>query len=257
MKKVVLSVVLFVPLMILSQTPEMVFSQVMLTPKADKIADFEAGLAAHNKKYHATEATQANVYWIANGKNSGKYIWSAGPMPWTAMDTEHPDKTSHDGDWNKNVALYTKGNEEAFMFRADFANSNFSKDFTQKNLTVFMIDIKRFKNMQFMEGLKKVLKVYAEKMPERQFGVYHNAMPVNDDRKFQRDFGWVDFFDSMGRFDEGDMFPQYFEEVHGAGSFLAFLAEFEDTTNGDMTELWNFRADLSGTDGKVSAIERQ
>ncbi len=178
-------------------------------------------------------------------------------MPWTVMDAEHPDKVNHDGDWNKNIAPYTKENDEASFFEMDVVNSNFSKDFTLKNMSVFMIDIKRFQNMKFMEELKKVRKVYAEKMPDRIFGIYHNAMPVNDDHKFQRDFGWVDFFDSMGRFGEDDKFPQYFEEVHGSGSFAKFLAAFEEITNGDMTELWNFRADLSGTDGKVVAAERQ
>lgn len=258
MKKVILSILFLVPLALLAQeSPDLVFSQVMLTPKPDKIAEFEAGMSAHNKKFHAEGVQQANVYWISNGKNSGKYIWSVGPIPWAAMDAEHPAGAEHDGDWNKNIAPYTKGNDEAFFFKADFANSNFSKDFTLKNLSVFMIDIKRFKDMQFMEELKKVRKVYAEKMPERIYGVYHNAMQVNDDHELQRDFGWVDFFDSMGRLGEEDKFPQYFEEVHGAGSFLKFLSVLEETTNGDTTELWNFRGDLSGTDGKVKAVDRQ
>jgi hypothetical protein len=258
MKKVILSVLLLVPLALLAQErPDLVFSQVMLTPKPDKIAEFEAGMASHNKKYHNEGVQQANVYWISNGKNSGKYIWSAGPIPWAAMDAEHPDKANHDGDWNKNIAPYTKGNDEAFFFRADLANSNFSKDFTIKNMSVFMIDIKRFKNMEFLEELKKVRKVYAEKMPEKIFGIYHNTMPANDDRNFNRDFGWVEFFDSMSVMGEEDKFPQYFEEVHGAGSFAKFLQAFGEITNGDMTELWTFRADLSGTDGKILAAERQ
>ena len=258
MKNVILSVLLLAPFALLAQgSPDQVFSQVMLTPKPDKIVEFEAGMAAHNKKYHAEGVQQANVYWISNGKNSGKYIWSAGPMSWTAMDAEHPDQANHDGDWNKNIAPYTKGNDEGFFFKADFANSNFSKDFTLKNLSVFMIDIKRFKDMEFLEELKKVRKVYAEKMPEKIYGVYHNAMPFNDDREFQRDFAWVEFFDSMGRWGEEDKFPKYFEEVHGAGSFAKFASVFEATTNGDVMELWNFRADLSGTDGKIEAVNRQ
>lgn len=258
MKKVVLSIVLCLPLALLAQaTPEMIFSQVMLTPKPDKIAEFEAGISAHNKKFHSEGLQGATVYWIANGKNSGKYIWNTGPMPWAALDTEHPDKANHEGDWNKNVAPFTNGNDEAFFFTADFANSNFSKDFTQKNLSVFMLDIKRFKNREFMELMKKVRKVYAEKMPERIYGVYHNAMPSNDDRAFERDLGWVEFFDSMGIFGEDDKFSQYYEEVYGANTFLDFVKAFENVTNGDMMEIWNFRADLSGTDGKVEAIARQ
>ena len=258
MKKVVLSILFCLPFALFAQeTPDLVFSQVMLTPKPDKIVEFEAGLSAHNKKFHSQEAQQANVYWIANGKNSGKYIWSAGPMPWAAMDADHPAGAEHDGDWNKNIAPFTKGNDEAFFFRADLANSNFSKDFTIKNMSVFMIDVKRFKNMEFMAELEKVRKVYAEKMPEKIFGIYHNSMPVNDDRKFQRDFGWVEFFDSMSVMNEDDKFPQYFEEVHGEGSFTKFLETFSEVTNGDMTELWTFRADLSGTDGKILAAERQ
>ncbi len=258
MKKVILCILCFVPFTLLTQeSPDQVFSQVMLTPKPDKIAEFQAGMAAHNKKYHNEGVQQANVYWISIGKNSGNTIRSAGPMPWAAIDGEHPDQANHDGDWNKNIAPYTKADDEGFFFRADFANSNFSKDFTLKNLSVFIIDIERFKDMEFTEELKKVRKVYAEKMPERIFGVYHNAMQFNEDRKFQRDFGCVEFFDSMGKFGEEDKFPQYFEEVHGAGSFAKFGSVFEETTNDDMLELWNFRADHSGTDGMVEAVNRE
>ncbi len=78
MKKVILSILFLVPMALLAQeSPDLVLSQVMLTPKPDKTTEFEAGMATHNKKYHNEGLQQANVFWISNGKNSGEYIYEA------------------------------------------------------------------------------------------------------------------------------------------------------------------------------------
>lgn len=246
----------FVLMPSLVQGQDPVLNQVILTPKPDKITEFEAGLASHNKRFHSEGQHSVNVFWISNGKNAGKYVWSTTPVPWAAMDKEHPNKENHEADWNKNVAPYTDGSQEAYFFKYDLTLSHFPKDFTLKYLSVFMLDMKRFKNREFMALLEKIKKVYAEKMPDRIYGIYFNAMPSNDDRVFERDFGWVEFFDSMATLGAEDKFPQYYEEVHGSDSFASFLSEFEAATKGDVMELWVFRKDLSGTSGEIIASNR-
>lgn len=245
---------LLVPLLMVSQTNEgLVLENVMLTAQPDKIAAFEAGLAAHNKKFHAEGPYGARVYSVQNGKNAGKYMLIMGPLPWSAMDGR-PSSDAHSSDNMKNVSPYMTPDVEVNYMKMNPELSNFSKDFEIKKLSVFMVDIKRFKYADFMEKVvSKVVKVYKEKMPDQIYGIYTNEMNNMDGM----DFGWVDFFDNSSWMAREDKFMQYFEEVHGADSFRTFLADVEATTDGDRTEIWTVRNDLSGMGPMVEAVTRQ
>lgn len=251
MKRVLITLLL-IPFLGLAQEnqQEPIFMNVMLTPNPAKITEFEAGLAAHNKKYHATGANAVRVYWISSGQNSGKYIWSMGPTAWAAFDESTNPSGDHAKDWNTNVAPYAEAEMETTFWKGDAKHSNFTKDFTMKNLGVFYLDMKRFQNQKFMSVLDKVTKVFKEKDGEEQWGVYWNQL-ANMDGK---DMVWVNFFDSMTAMGEEDKFPQWFEEVHGEGTFMTFLKDFEASTNGDWQEIWAFREDLSGLSGGVQVV---
>lgn len=253
MKKLLYTLVL-VPLMMVAQTNEsLVIENVMLTVKPDKIAEFEAGIAAHNKKFHASGPYGARVYTILNGKNAGKYMLIMGPLPWSAMDGR-PASKEHTDDNNKNINQYIESEVEVNYMKMHPDLSNFSKDFEINKVSVFMIDIKRFKDMDFMDKVvKKVAKMYKEKMPDQIYGLYTNEIPNMDGM----DFAWVDFFDNSSWMAKDDTFMQDFEEVHGTGSFQQFIKDVEATTDGDRGEIWSLRKDLSGPDAKVIAIERQ
>ncbi len=253
MKKLLFTMLLM-PLLMVSQSNEaLVLENVMLTVQPDKIAEFEAGLAAHNNKFHAEGPYGARVYNVQNGKNAGKYMLIMGPLPWSAMDGR-PSTKEHSDDNNKNVSPYITSKVEVNYMKMHPELSNFSKDFEINKVSVFMIDIKRFKNGDFMEKvIKKVAKVYKEKMPDQIYGVYSNEMNNMDGM----DFGWVEFFESSSWMAREDKFAQYFEEVHGAGSFEGFIADVEATTDGDRTEIWTLRNDLSGPGPMVEAVTRQ
>ena len=253
MKKLLYTLVL-VPLMMVAQTNEsLVIENVMLTVKPDKITEFEAGIAAHNKKFHASGPYGARVYTILNGKNAGKYMLIMGPLPWSAMDGR-PASKEHTDDNNKNINQYLESEVEVNYMKMHPDLSNFSKDFEINKISVFMIDIKRFKDMDFMEKVvNKVVKMYKEKMPDQIYGIYTNEMPNMDGM----DFAWVDFFDNSSWMAKDDTFMQDFEEVHGTGSFQQFIKDVEATTDGDKGEIWSLRKDLSGPNAKVIALERQ
>lgn len=247
---------LLIPAMMLSQEYQepLVIQNVMLSVAPGKTAAFETGVAAHNKKYHAEGPYQSNVFSITSGKNAGKYIWNMGPLPWSAMDGRPTSEDGHDADWDANVAIHLTNEVDVNYWRFHPNLSDFSEDFNLKHLSVFMIDIKPMKQGDFMSKvLEKVHKVYSEKMPEQRHGSYTNELGNMDGL----DYAWVDFFGSMSWMGKEDKFPQYFEEVHGSGSFAGFLADVEATTNGQKTELWTFRQDLSGTTGLVEAAARQ
>ncbi len=244
---------LLIPCLIIaqeSQPPAPLFMNVMMTPNPEKIAEFEAGVAAHNKKYHSEGPATVNVFWVASGENSGKYVWSMGPTAWEAMDAAGNPDDAHTADWNANVAAHALPEMETTYWKGDPAHSNFSKDFTLKNLSIFMMDIKRFKAMDFVAMIDKVHEVFKAKDPDRIWGSYFNEL--NNDTG--QDYVWVDFFDNAAWMGRDNKFPQWYEEVHGEGSFAGFLKEIEAVTNSDRQELWMFRADLSGTDGSVSAV---
>lgn len=245
---------LLLPFMMVAQTNEsLVIENVMLTVNPEKIAEFEAGIATHNKKFHADGPYGARVYNVLNGKNAGKYMLIMGPLPWSAMDAR-PSTQAHTDDNNKNINKYLESEVEVNYMKMHPELSNFSKDFEINKVSVFMIDVKRFKQPDFMEKvIKKVVKVYKEKMPEQLYGIYTNEMNNTDGM----DFGWVDFFDNSSWLGKDDKFPQYFEEVHGAGTFSGFLADVEATTHSDRTEIWQLRKDLSGSSASVKAVTRQ
>jgi thiol-disulfide isomerase/thioredoxin len=254
MKKLVYTLLL-IPFLMLGQNAQesMVIENVMLTVNPEKVAEFEAGIAAHNKKFHAEGPYGARVYNVLNGKNAGKYMLIMGPLPWSAMDAR-PSSQEHTDDNNKNVNQYLMPEVEVNYMKMHPELSNFSKDFEINKVSVFMIDVKRFKDMDFMDKVvKKVVKVYKEKMPDQLYGVYTNEM----NNMNGMDFGWVEFFDNSSWMAKEDKFMQYFEEVHGAGSFAAFLADLEATTDGENTEVWALRKDLSGPSAQVIAATRQ
>ena len=228
-----------------------IITNIMLTPNPAHISQLEAGLKEHNATYHKEGAAGARVYFIMNGVNSDKYVWVMGPHTWSTMD-EMEMGGDHWAHWNDHVLAHTTG-AVTNVFRFHPEHSNFSMDFDLKYLSVFIVDMSRFQDQLFMSVVDRVKKVYSEKMPEQQYGVYMNTMPTKDGY----DFAWVDFFDKMAWLGKEDQFPQYFEEVHGAGSFATFLADVEKATEGDMGEVWMYRPDLSGLDAKVVAQTRQ
>lgn len=254
MKKVLLTLLL-VPFLIQAQETQEgpMFLNVMLTAHPAKITEFEAGLAAHNKKYHAEGPSSVSVFWIASGKNSGKYVWSLGPTSWAAMDEANNPDEAHASDWNANVAPYALAEMESTYWKGDPVHSNFTKDFTLKNLAISMLDVKRFKRREFMEVLNKVYTVFKTKDPDQQWGVYFNELANMDGQ----DVVWVDFFDKSAWMGRPNEFIKWYEEVHGEGTFMEFLKEFEATTNGDYQEIWMFRGDLSGATGEVSPASGQ
>lgn len=252
--KRLLCTLLMMPLLLMAQTNESpIIENVMLSVNPEKVAEFEAGIAAHNKKFHADGPYGARVYSVMNGKNAGKYMLIMGPFTWSTIDNR-PSGQDHTDDNTKNVNKHIMPDVDVNYMKMHPELSNFSKDFEINQVSVFMIDVKRFKQQDFVEKvLKKVAKVYKEKMPDQLYGVYSNEMNNMDGM----DFGWVEFFDGSSWLGKEDKFPQQFEEVHGAGSFETFIADVEATTDGDRTEIWQLRKDLSGSSADVKAITGQ
>ena len=255
-KKVVF-LMLLLPLLALSQsnTEYGVFENALLIPNHAQITQFEKGIMEHNKKYHGDEPYGVRVYWIANGPNTGNYVWVMGPSPWSAMDNRPAQKDGHDVDWNTNVAPYTMANSGAQTYwRGQTELSRFPKDFTIKKMAVDTWDIKRGKYEDAMKLVKKVHDVYAEKSPDETFGIYTNEFGST---KEGRDLAVISFFEKSAWLGEDHSIAKKYDEMNGTGSWKQFLKDWMDVTNGGGTEIWIYREDLSGISGDVKVAERQ
>ncbi|WP_299391384.1 hypothetical protein [uncultured Gelidibacter sp.] len=255
-KKIIL-IMLFVPFLALSQnsTEYGVFENALLTVNPHQITQFEKGLTAHNKKFHGNGAYGARVYWISNGPNTGSYIWTMGPFPWSSLDNRPAQKDGHDTDWNTNVAPYTttgSGYTSYWRFAADL--SRFPKDFAIKNLEVNFWDVKRGKMSDAKKLVEKINKVYTEQSPDDTYGIYTNEFSST---KEGRDLAVISFFEKSAWLSRENTFVTKYETVYGKNSWSTFINDWMAVTDGLETELWIFRPDLSGMNGDVKVAERK
>lgn len=248
---------LLIPLLALSQnsTEYGVFENALLTPNPAQVTQFEKGITAHNKKYHADGPYGVRVYWIANGPKTGSYVWVMGPFPWSSLDSRPAQKEGHDADWNSNVAPYTTADSGSQSYwRARNEVSRFPKDFTIKNMEVDYWDVKRGKYEDAMKLVKKVYDVYSEKSPDETYGIYTNEFPST---KEGRDLAVISFFNKSAWLGQDKGFVGKYESVHGNGSWKQFLNDWMAITDGGETELWIYRQDLSGISGNLKVAERK
>ena len=98
---------MLVPLLGISQSKN-VLSTFRVTPKTDKVVEFEKALANHAQKYH-TGDWKWRVFEIQSGPETGAYHVTEGPNSWEGMDGRGDISAEHKLDWDKNVMPLTTG----------------------------------------------------------------------------------------------------------------------------------------------------
>lgn len=248
MKKLLSLLLLMVPGFLMAQNEEPVIVQnVMIGVLPGHMADFRAGMAEHNKTFHSDAEYGCRVYSIANGENTGKYIWSM-VSSWSAMDNR-PSSTEHDEHWDTQVAVHMQPDANASFWRwsADLStNTNLSEI---DILMIWTVDLKMAKQSRAMELLEKVKKVYDEKMPDDPYGIYMNTMSSTHEG---RDLAIVSYMDNLAEMNEQEDFVAYFNEVHGSGSFTSFITEWRSLIKAEATEMWVYDEELSGLGPQVN-----
>lgn len=246
---------LCLPLILAAQddAPDLVFENVILTPESDNVAEFEAAMAAHNKKFHADATYGCRVYYIGTGPNTGKYVWNMGPVTWGALDNR-PSDEGHDSDW---LEVVKHCDEEAYgtYWEFDTDNSNFQADFDLKNLYIMYFDVKRGKGKDAGYLLSNIKEVQAAHFANDPFGVYWNVTPSKGNEV--GDLAVIWFFDKWAWMGEDSNFSEKFNEVHGDGAWERWLDDWYEVTSDSGIELWTLREDLSGIGATVPATERQ
>lgn len=213
-----------------------------LKPKADKIGQLEAGLAAHNKKYHTADPYKAYVWSVNTGPNSGSYTWLMGPITFTQMDGRATN-AEHDVDWNNNVLAHCETVPNISYWRWDneinYAPEG-SQNFTKSRLR--FNTIRPGEGDRYEDQLKKIVEVYKQKKYPASYNVYwhfgasegpHVAVGID--------------FDKWAFFDAPNTFVVDFESIHGEGSYERFLEELDIAIDRSKTydELTEFMPNLS------------
>lgn len=210
-----------------------------ITPKADKIMEFEKALAAHAQKYH-TGDWKWRVSQTDTGPDAGSYIIAEGPASWTDGDNRGDLGAEHMADWNKLFGTLTTGQLQsiALVYRPDLSSGKLT-DYADKSSVnhVFprpgyggKLEANYKKAKQVWEAAGQTILVYqANSSGEPQFVVVTRHKT-----------GWKEKEASFLK-----AFPDRYNEIHGADSFDEYLETIQRFTSNSWGEMVHFRADLS------------
>jgi hypothetical protein len=252
--KNLLFILLCTPLIAFSQAgTELVFEISTLSVSRENKAQVEHAMGEHNKKYHASGPAGVRVYTVVTGPNGGDYKWIMGPGPWSSFDTR-PADDSHNHDWSGNVDRYLNEGGNTEYISLDRELSRFPNDFNVSKLYVRYIDVARGKMKEAKEIIKKITRVYAEKIPNETYGVYYNELPSTSSG---RDITIVSFFDKYAWMGQDDNFNAKYDEIYGKGASDAMWRAWQDITVGQENEIWEYQEELSGLGPLVKAAERK
>jgi hypothetical protein len=213
--------VVFTTFSLIGQADYKQYESVRFKVKMEHQADFEKGLAAHNKKYHNVAPYKVSIFEIWTGPNSGQYELSMGPMTFTQMEGR-PSGEEHEKDWNK-VLEYVESVGEAVYWRADKdlqyrpAGSDNFGSFRWRYFYVKPGQYERYKKLVGMViDVMKTRNHKASMQLYSKFGASqgpHTCMELG--------------MNGFSYFDQDMMWKDEFEAVHGEGSLDMFNEELE------------------------------
>jgi len=218
------------------------FDNTRIVVKTDKIQEFGAAMANHNKTYHNDGPYHANVWSVTVGEKAGEFVWSMGPCTFTELDGS-PDSEAHLNDWITNVMPNVERLDGSNMWRLDSKHSYVPDDDKgSSKLSITVFDIQDEQAYRFKDILDRVLKVYKAKNYKYSFTTYWPQFTTNS----EEDVAIVSGFEKWARFDEDRNFKKDFIEINGEGSWDDFLKDLRGTINGSKDEVWVLVKELSG-----------
>jgi len=203
-----------------AQTDYVQWLVISLTPKLSEISQFEAGLTAHNKKFHTEDPYKAYVYSVNTGPGSGSYMWVMGPITWTQTEAR-PTVADHDTDWNENVLAHCESVGEVGYWRLD-KDCSFGPEGASGYTHSRMRWTTTYPGQgdRYAEQMKKIAEVYKAKNYNAAFNVYwHYGLTAGPNVVSSMDFEKLSFLD------EDINFVKDYESVHGDGSWSDFMEE--------------------------------
>ena len=219
-------------------TDYQMFELFYFTPKAGHGADLEAAMYAHNQKYHPRGDYSAQVYYVMNGPNAGKYVWSMGPTTWTKIQNR-PAEEGHDSDWDENIAIHIDSYDATDYYRLNSERSYFPGPVDLKMLRLWLIDIKEGQGYRYRALMEKVQAVYKENEYDHPMGIYNRQLSGSHGY----DVAMIWFFDGLDWLDEESSFSKDYD--------ANLMDEWGAIVERMDVEVWQFEPDMSGHDGKA------
>lgn len=206
-----------------------------LLPKRNMDDKLEAGLKAHNDKYHPDGPYRAALRKVDYGNKQGWYVWLMGPTTYDALDSR-PDKGAHDEDWTKNVDPYIEEYGSTNLWEYDAENS-FGREILNQsgNYDVWLVDVKSGSNAKFNELVMKFKKTY-EAMGNRAFLVYRSPVHMAGGA----DVALLASYTSIADWAADWKVKEAYEKLNGAGSWQAMWQTWNETVVDFDEELRSF-----------------
>jgi hypothetical protein len=237
MRKIFLLCML-VPLLGISQN-KTVISSFRITPKPDKVVEFEKALAAHAQKFH-TGDMKWRVFEVQSGPETGAYHVSEGPTSWDAMDGRGDISPEHKLDWDKNVTPLSTGmgSSTYSQFNADLSTVQLT-DYADKIIINHAYPKPGMIN-HITDLTKKLKKVWeAGNETVAVYNIINSGEPQII--SVTRLKGGLKELDPSFR----KSMAERYNVVYGEGTWDYYLADYAKYVEKRWSEMLFFRADLS------------
>ncbi len=208
-------------------------------PKADKVLEFEKGLAAHIAKYHSGD-WKWRVYEIQTGEDAGGFMVVEGPKSWDEFDKRGNLGDEHIKDWNKNVAPYITDKYSSVYseYMEDLSTVPLAS-FTDK-ISITHVFPKPGLSAMVEDVIKKIKKAW--EAGTQTVAVYKSVASG----PFQ--YTLVSRFkDGLKELEEGyrKPFKERYEAANGEGTLETNSSKITEATDHVWSELLFYRPDLS------------
>ncbi|HNP18991.1 MAG TPA: hypothetical protein PKL31_11190 [Fulvivirga sp.] len=194
-----------------------------ILPKAGMNVEFEAAIAAHNKKFHPEGPHLAVLRRIEYGEKAGWYVWIM-KGTYSSLDTRPTLEGGHQADWDKTVGPTVEEYGATTLFALD-EDLSYGMDIFNKSkmYNVWAVDIKMGQYDRFKALIEKIKKTY-ESMGNRAFLVFNNQIHT----KGGADVGLLWSFNTYADLDTDWGTKAAYEKLYGADSWKAMLTEWNE-----------------------------
>ena len=238
MKRIAIALFMLIPLIGFSQ-PKNLLTVQRVTPKGDKIVEFEKALGAHAQKYH-TGDWKWRVSEVQTGPDVGAYSIVEGPASWTDADNRGDLGAEHMSDWNKLFGTLTTGQMQSMVlsYKPEMSSGALT-DYAEKSSVTHVFPRLGFGG-KLEANFKKAKKVWEA---SGQTILVYQAISSGEPQYVivaRYKTGWKEREDAFLK-----PFPERYNAAHGADTYDEYLETIQRFTSKSWGEMVRFRADLS------------
>lgn len=206
-----------------------------IKPKRNMDDKLEAGLKAHNEKFHPDGPYRAAIRKVNYGAKEGWYVWLMGPTDYASLDSR-PDKGAHDEDWNKNVDPYIEEYGSTSLFEFDDKYSFGREIMIQSgHYDAWSVTVKPGQMDQFNQLIMSMKKTF-ESMGNRSFLTYRNMVHTRGGADVALLFSYTNMADWGSDWKLKDAY----EKLYGPGSWQLMFKTWDTCVEDYDEELRSF-----------------